>query len=143
MFVVFISINSFGADINSDTLNGNWTEYQVFDGVKVEYRMQEFEAHGRMQNWLIFRFTNSNSFQVKCSWNVKLHRDNKCANCHSYGGEEFFKSLILESNEQIVSDLNPNNGILISEFGNFITMVDGMTDTKLTGFELINFKTTK
>lgn len=143
MFVLFISISSFGADVNSDTLTGNWTDYRNFDGVKVEYRMQEFEVHGRMQNWLIFRFTNLNATEVKCTWNIKLFRDNQCENCHSFEGEEFFKSLTLESNQQFVSDPNLVNGWRISEFGNFITIVEGMTDSKLTGFEMVNFKTIK
>ena len=105
--------------------------------------MQEMnsEDYEREVNMLVFRITNTTDQSKECSWMVKIDRNNECYNCAGLenGRTESISRFIL--NPKQTAEGNASNLITHPElniFGNFVKLVPGMTEEKLTGFELIN-----
>lgn len=125
-------------DVNLST---EWQEYSFTDGVLIEYRMEKMNSrdYGREVNMVVFRFTNTTDQLKDCSWAVKIERNNKCYNCESLGNTEEIFNLQLDPKETVEG--NESNLMTQSElniFGNFVKLVPGMSEQKLTAFELIN-----
>lgn len=150
-FILTIGLHTQANAINSSSVNypdpidvnlsTEWQEYSFSDGVLIEYRMEKVrsEDYEREVNMLVFRFTNTTDEVRDCSWIVKIERDNQCYNCDYLGRTENNFSLRLKPKE--VAEGNASNLITRSElniFGNFVKLVPGMTEQKLTSFELIN-----
>ncbi|MFK7787193.1 MAG: hypothetical protein AB8B56_18875 [Crocinitomicaceae bacterium] len=124
-----------------NNLTTEWQEYTFKNGILIEYKMQKVksEDYGRAVNVLLLRFTNTTEQRVECSWRVKIERNGECANCSDLNNQDGDYGLYLNPNE--VAEGNASNLVSRSElnvFGNFVKLVPGMTEQKLTGFEIIN-----
>lgn len=122
-------------------LTTEWQEYLFKDGILIEYRMETVSSrdYDREVNMLFFRFTNTTDETKDCSWSLQIERGNECYNCDDNQNYENIFNLLLnpkETNEGDLSNLTSRPELHI--FGNFVKLAPGMTDEKLTGFELIN-----
>jgi len=120
-------------------ISEDWTEYTTIDGVKIEYRMKMCEGDNmRAQNLLLFRFTNTTDQELTVSWVTKQFRNGQCSNCQSLDGGEFDRSLTLAPGEVREGDGTSKKIKELYIFGNFIKLVPGMSNQRLTGFELVD-----
>lgn len=118
-----------------------WTEYKTVDGVKIEYKMKECMSDKmRASNLLLFRYTNTTDQELTISWVTKVFRNGECVNCSSLDSPEHAFSLTIPAAGLIEGDGSSLNDRELYIFGNFVKLVPGMTDQRLTNFELIDLK---
>lgn len=118
-----------------------WQEYSFSEGVLIEYRMKKLNSqdYGREVNMIVFRFTNTTDETKNCSWTVRIERNNECSNCDNLDDPEGAFQLQLDPKATVEG--NASNLLTRSElniFGNFVKRVPGMSEQRLTAFELIN-----
>ena len=117
-------------------ISEEWTEYITIDGVKIEYKMTECGGEKmRMQNLLLFKFTNTTRQELTISWVTKEFRNDECWNCARLDNPEYTQTLTLAPLEVIEGEGNKNYAEYFYIFGNFIKLVPGMTEQTLTNFE--------
>ena len=117
----------------------DWQEYKTVDGIKIEYKYQEFET-GTFRNSLmvLFRYSNISSESRTISWSTEEYRNEICANCENIANPEYARSITLSAGEVLEgtgSDVTKTEEYL---FSNFITLVPGMTNQRLTDFQFVN-----
>lgn len=135
LLMIFMSsaLSSFGQ-------TSEWVEYTTVSGVTIEYKNAECNSGNfENQNLVLLRFTNSNSNAVTVDWFTEIHRNNTCRNCGAANNPENIHTISLEANETIAGDCGDETMIKNRYvFDHFIELVPGMSDTKLTQFELKN-----
>lgn len=143
VLVVLFTINHVSA---SQSLNPSeievvydWQEYKTIDGIKIEYKYQAFET-GTFRNQLLilFRFSNESTDTKKISWSTEEFRNGICANCSQIDNPEYSRSVTLTPGEVLegtASDVTKTEEYL---FSNFINLVPGMTNQRLTDFNFVN-----
>jgi hypothetical protein len=115
-----------------------WTEYQTFEGVKIEYKFTKCNPdNGREQILVLFRYTNTSQDKVELTWKSEKWRNNICVNCNSTSPEHN-RSLTLEPNEIVEADGSTKRIKYNYIFGNFVNLVPGMTKQQLTDFKFQN-----
>ena len=118
--------------------NKVWTDYQTFQGIKIEYKFTECTPdNGREQLLVLFRYTNTTLDKVELTWKSEKWRNNICVNCNSTSNEHN-RSLTLEPNEVVEADGSTKRIKTNYIFGNFIKLVPGMTKQQLTDFKFQN-----
>ncbi len=118
--------------------NKVWTEYQTFEGVKIEYKFTECTPdNGRAQILVLLRYTNTTQDKVELTWKSEKWRNNVCTNCNSTSTEHT-RTLVLNPNEVIEGDGSSKRIKYNYIFGNFIKLVPGMNNQKLTDFKFQN-----
>jgi hypothetical protein len=116
-----------------------WTEYTTIDGVKIEYKMKQCEGENmRAQNLILFRFSNTTDQDLTISWVTKEFRNGECSNCRNMYNGEFDHSITLSPGEVLEGDGTSKNNKEVYIFGNFIKLVPGMTEQRLTAFEFVD-----
>lgn len=114
-----------------------WQEYTTIDDVRIEYKRQLCTPDGgREQNLILFRYTNLSSEVKTVSWIVKIWRNDYCVNCNSISNPEYAHSITLQPNQIVEADGASKSDKSIYIFDNFIKLVPGMQDQRLTDFEL-------
>jgi hypothetical protein len=122
----------------------NWTEYKTVDGVKIEYKMTRCETKEmRAQNRLLFKFTNTTDQALTISWVSKEFRNDQCWNCTRIENPEYAHSLTLAPGEVLEGDTFSKSNKALSIFGNYVNHVPGMSNQRLTNFELIDLSVRK
>jgi hypothetical protein len=141
-FLFGILISNFGLSSILDIEPvAEWTEYETVDGVKIEYVFQECNSQSvSNQTLVLFRFTNTTNKAVTINWKVKTFRNGSCSNCQSLNKAEFLRSLDLESGEVYEGDCSSKMDKRGYVFSHFIIKTPGMSDSKLTDFELIEIE---
>lgn len=116
-----------------------WQEYTTIDDVRIEYRRKLCTPNnGREQNLILFRYTNLSNEVKTLSWVTKVWRNDFCVTCNSLTNPENAHSITLQPNEIIEADGSTALDTDIYIFDNFIKLVPGMQDQRLTNFELID-----
>lgn len=117
----------------------DWQEYQTIDGIKIEYKYQAFET-GTFRNQLLilFRFSNESTETKTIIWSTEEFRNGICSNCSQIDSPEYSRSVTLSPGEVLegtASDVTKTEEYL---FSNFIKLVPGMTNQRLTDFNFVN-----
>ena len=145
--LVFVTLNSNAAQIPSfDPVSqskveatNEWQEYTTIDGIRIEYKRKECSPDGnREQNLILFRYTNLSNDVKTASWVVKIWRNDYCVNCNAITSPEYAHSITLQPNEVLEADGSTKSDKSIYIFDNFIKLVPGMQEQRLTNFELMN-----
>lgn len=122
-----------------------WTNYTTFEGIKIEYKFQDCDTKGldgfRNSSMVFLRFTNTTSNKLALTYQREVYMDNECQNCHKIGSGEHTYTVQLDANEVKEGNCTTMTNHELFIFANFITLIDGMTETRLTDFKLINLKT--
>lgn len=120
-----------------------WHELKTVDGIKIEYKYQAFES-GTFRNSLIvlFKFTNTSTESILMTWTIKEFRNTICTNCERLDDLEISRAITLTPGEVL-----EGKGLEASKteeylFSNFIKLVPGMSNQRLTDFEFVNINTT-
>lgn len=146
-FFVFMALLVSGTSHTPKQINseGNiepteeWQEYTTINDVRIEFRRQLcVPENDREQNLILFRYTNLSSEVKTVSWVVKIWRNDYCVNCNSITNPEHAHTLTLEANQIIEGDGSSKSDKTLYIFDNFVKLVPGMQDQRLTNFELIN-----
>lgn len=121
----------------------SWTELLTHDGVKIEYRFKKCDSGSvRNQYLVLFRYSNLTLGNVKFDWTTEVYRDAVCVNCHRIDNPEYSHSLTLAGGEVVEGDGLTKTDKRLYLFANFIELVPGMSNQKLTGFNFINLSVT-
>ncbi|MEX1000474.1 MAG: hypothetical protein WDZ35_00010 [Crocinitomicaceae bacterium] len=131
------------SEVDKIAYSEDWKEYQQFDGIKVEYKFAECNNENvRNQVLVLFRFTNTTNEKRSISWMAKVWRNGKCVNADKVDDPEHNYSVTLSPGEVIsgTTDSKANKSLYL--FSNFIKLVPGMTNSKLTNFEFVNTSVT-
>ncbi len=119
-----------------------WTEYKTIDGIKIEYKFQAFESGTfRNQSLVLFRFTNTTSEDKSMTWVTEEYRNGDCYNCHRIEDSEYSRTITLTSGQVLEgtgADVTKTEEYL---FSNFVKLVPGMSNTRLTDFKFVNVET--
>lgn len=114
-----------------------WQEYTTIDNVRVEFKRKKCTPTGdREQNLILFRYTNLSNELKTISWVVKIWRNDYCVNCSSISNPEYAHSITLQPNQIIEADGSSKSDKSTYIFDNFIKLIPGMQDQRLTNFEL-------
>lgn len=116
-----------------------WQEYATLENVRIEYKRKTcLPANDREQNLILFRYTNLSSDVKTVSWVVKIWRNDNCVNCNKITSPEYAHSVTLQPNQVIEADGSSKSNKNIYIFDNFVKLVPGMQEQRLTNFELMN-----
>jgi hypothetical protein len=116
-----------------------WQVYATIDDVRIEYkRKQCTPGTEREQNLILFRYTNLSNQEKTISWIVKIWRNDYCVNCNSITNPEYAHSITLKPNEVLEADGTSKTDKRIYIFDNYIKLVPGMQEQRLTNFELMD-----
>lgn len=116
-----------------------WQEYSTIDDVRIEFKRKQCVPEGdREQNLILFRYTNLSNDVKTISWVFKIWRNDYCVNCNSISNPEYAHSITLQPNEVIEADGTTKSDKRIYIFDNFMKLVPGMQEQRLTNFELID-----
>lgn len=135
---VMLGMSTF-AQLSQNDFPTDWTLYNDFNGISVEYKYQECNS-GQVKNQVLvlFKFTNTTTADQTISWSVKHFRDGDCYNCQNIDSHEYAHELFLAAGQVIEADGTSKEDDNIYLFSSFINLVKGMPASKLTGFEFIN-----
>ena len=141
--LLFFFVSSFG--ISKETLReasfeitSEWQEYATVDGVRIEFRMKTCTVRSnREESLVLFRYTNTTNLAKTISWKTKIWRNGICSNCDKINRPEYAHKISLEANEVIEADGTSKENSALYIFGNYIKHVQGMSNQRLTNFELI------
>ena len=115
-----------------------WTEYITSNGVKIEYKFQECNnADVRNQVLVLFRYSNLTNESRELSWKTKIFMNGECVNCQKLESTENNYSLILLPNEIKEGDGTTKLDKRMYIFSNFIDLIPGMSERKLTNFKIV------
>lgn len=116
-----------------------WQEYTTIDNIKIEFKRKRcVPGSDREQNLILFRYTNLSNEVKTLSWVTKIWRNDICVNCNSITNPEYAHTITLQGNQVIEADGSSKTDKSIYIFDNFITLVPGMQEQRLTDFELID-----
>jgi hypothetical protein len=116
-----------------------WQEYTTINDVRIEFKRKTCTPiNDREQNLILFRYTNLSSDTQTLSWSTKIWRNDFCVNCERIENPEYAFSITLVPNQVLEGDGSTKADKSVYIFDNFITLIPGMTDDRLTNFELIN-----
>jgi hypothetical protein len=121
-----------------------WTEYITIDGIRIEYKFVECNNDVvNNQILVLLKYTNTTNETRELSWFTKVFRDGDCVNCHRIGSAEHEHTLKLVPNEVVAGDSHKRNDRRLYIFSNFIELSPGMSNQRLTDFEMINLNVIK
>lgn len=116
-----------------------WQEYATVENVRIEYKRKKCTpGTEREQNLILFRYTNLSNDVKTISWIVKIWRNDYCVNCGAITNPEYAHSITLQPNEVLEADGSTKTDKRIYIFDNFIKLVPGMQEQRLTNFELMD-----
>lgn len=138
LFIVFIGTFS-NAQMQQNDFPSNWVEYAVFEGIKVEFKALECNnAKVKNQVLVVFRYTNTTNKELDMTWSIKEWRNEECSNCYDIDSHEYARAVRLSPGEVIEGDGTTKENKNVYVFSNFINLIKGMSDQKLTAFEFVN-----
>jgi hypothetical protein len=116
-----------------------WQEYTTIDDVRIEFKRKLCTPNnGRAQNLILFKYTNLSNDVKTMSWILKVWRNDFCVTCNTLANPENAHSVTLQPNQTIEADGSSAYDTDIYIFDNYIKLVPGMQDQRLTNFELID-----
>ena len=116
-----------------------WQEYATVDNVLIEFKRKKcIPGTEREQNLILFRYTNLSNDVKTVSWIVKIWRNDFCVNCSAITNPEYAHSITLQPNEIVEADGSSKTDKSIYIFDNFIKLIPGMQEQRLTNFELMD-----
>lgn len=120
-----------------------WHELKTVDGIKIEYKYQAFES-GTFRNQLLvlFKFTNTSTESKSMTWVTKEFRNTICSNCERLDNPEYTRSISLTPGEVLEGKALSASKTEEYLFSNFIKLVPGMSNQRLTDFEFVNVNVT-
>lgn len=115
------------------------------NGVKVTYTKSNCTLDKKLeekqtQEWVLFKFTNSNDYAVKVDWDLKFSINGDCQSCQAPKGE-YHRSLKLEPNEEVEGSCANVGDSRLYLFSKTINQPDNKS--KLTDFSFKDFKVIK
>ena len=114
-----------------------WQEYTTIGDVRIEFKRKRCTPNnGREENLILFRYTNLSNDVKTISWVVKIWRNDVCVNCNSITNPEYAHSITLQPNQILEADGNSKSDKSMYIFDNFIKLIPGMQEQRLTNFEL-------
>ena len=120
-------------------VTSEWTEFKTVDGIKIEYKFQECNnAKVKNQVLVLFRYTNTTSDTRSMTWVTEEYRNGACYNCSTISNPEYSRTITLAPNQVIEADGMSQDDKNTHLFANFINLVPGMSNQKLTDFKFIN-----
>lgn len=120
-------------------LNSDWQVLANQDGVLIEYKVQECNnLTVSNQVLVLFRYTNTSLESKSLSWATKEFRNGACSNCDRLESSEMQRSMLLAPGEVIEGDGSSKTDKRVYLFSHFIERVPGMSEQRLTDFELVN-----
>jgi len=141
-FLLVFSLSAFGSKWSSPLdLNPvyQWTEYSTIDGVRIEYKFAEcHNASVTNQVLVLFRYTNTTGEDLKVTWKRKVFRNGTCVNCQRLQNAEYGFELMLSPNQVIQGKEDDKSDERLYLFSNFIELSPGMSNQRLTDFEMVN-----
>lgn len=125
---------------NSIEISDVWDLLVEKDGIEVSYKVQECgNQELRPQVLVLFRIENTSGTEIKTfNWAVKEFRNGACTNCDALESQEFQQSVTLSPGEILEGDGTSKADKRVYLFGQFIHLVPGMSNQKLTDFEFVN-----
>lgn len=120
-----------------------WHELKTVDGIKIEYKYQAFE-NGVFKNSLLvlFKFTNTTTESQLMTWVTKEFRNEICSNCERLDNPEYTRTISLTPGEVLEGKALEVSKTEEYLFSNFIKLVPGMSNQRLTDFEFVNINVT-
>lgn len=116
-----------------------WTEFKTVDGIKIEYKFQACDnVNVRNSVLVLFRFTNNTSETRTMTWATEEYRNDECYNCDNIDSPEYARSITLAPNQVKEADGMSQDDKNTHLFANFINLVPGMSNQRLTDFKFIN-----
>lgn len=116
-----------------------WQVYTTINDVRIEFKRKTCTPiHDREQDLILFRYTNLSNQPKTISWSTKMWRNDVCVNCDRIDNSENAFAISLAPNQVIEGDGSTKADKTVYLFDRFITLVPGMTDDRLTDFELFN-----
>ena len=116
-----------------------WQEYTTINDVRIEFKRKTCTPiNDREQNLILFRYTNLSNQPKTISWSTKMWRNDVCVNCDRIDNSENAFAISLAPNQMLEGDGSTKADKTVYIFDSFITLVPGMTDDRLTDFELVN-----
>ncbi len=116
-----------------------WQVYTTVNDVRIEFKRKTCTPiHDREQDLILFRYTNLSNEPKTISWSTKMWRNDVCVNCDRIENSENAFAINLAPYQVIEGDGSTKADKTVYIFDRFITLVPGMTDDRLTDFELIN-----
>ncbi len=116
-----------------------WQVYTTVNDVRIEFKRKTCTPiHDREQDLILFRYTNLSNQPKMISWSTKMWRNDVCVNCERIDNSENAFSISLAPNQVIEGDGSTKADKTVYIFDRFITLVPGMTDDRLTDFEMVN-----
>jgi len=127
---------------NSIEISDVWSPVVEKDGIEVSYKVQECETEElRAQVLVLFRIENTSDTEIKTfNWSVKEYRNGACTNCNALESQEFQRSVTLSPGEILEGDGASKSDKRVYLFGQFINLVPGMSNQKLTDFEFVQME---
>jgi len=136
LLILFLAF--YGISLAQVKPSKTWAAYTSFEGIKIEYKYTLCTPdNGREQELVLFRYTNTTADKVELTWKSETWRNNVCTNCNS-NSNEHIRTIILEPNQVIEADGSTKRVKYNYIFGNFKTLVPGMTKQTLTDFKFQN-----
>ena len=145
--MVLIACNTFSATTLEKPLEievtYEWQELKTVDGIKIEYKYQAFES-GTFRNSLLvlFRFTNMSTGSKSMTWVTKEFRNEICSNCDRLDNPEYSRTISLTPGEVFEGKALDASKTEEYLFSNFIKLVPGMSNQRLTDFDFVNVNVT-
>ena len=139
LLLTFVLSHTIFGQVSQSDFPTDWTIYNTFDGVEVEYKYQECNS-GAVKNQVLvlFRFSNNSPDHKTLSWTTKHYRAGECYNCANIDSHEYRHEISLSPGEIVEADGTSKEDDNIYLFSSFVNLAKGMPATKLTGFEFIN-----
>ncbi len=120
-------------------VTNDWHIVSDTDGILIEYKVQECNnLHVKNQVLVLFRYTNTSTEIKTMTWATKEFRNGVCVNCDRLESSEMVHSLTLSPGEVLEGDGTSKMDKRVYLFSHFIDLVPGMSEQRLTNFELVN-----
>ena len=81
--------------IETDT----WKKYKSIDGVDIFSKVEDLSINGKVQQMLIFKYVNTNNYDVDLSWRLDLYYNGVCRSCSLPSPNEYELNLKLKKGE--------------------------------------------
>jgi len=94
--IIIISLSSF-------TNNNEWTKYQEIDGVTIYTKVVKCntEYNPAKNDYYVFKYVNSNNFNIRISWKLDLWQNDVCRSCDLESPNEYELSLDIKAKSTV------------------------------------------
>lgn len=128
--------------IFSSTAQTDWTIYKQQDGVNIYMKKSHCDFNmGYDQEWVLFKYENTNNYKVTLIWDLEMYIDNQCQTCNDLNGE-YHRVLELAPGESIEGECKIAEDERLHLFSKFedpnTTMTYTLTDFNFANLNVVN-----